>query len=78
MNFEAIDIQNIEGMQEIRIPDDFKINDSKVYLKRVGNALYIIPYHNPWQNLFESLDQFSPDFMSSRNQPKQQERKTFE
>lgn len=78
MSFEAIDIQNIEGMQEIRIPEDFKIDDSKVYLKRVGNALFIIPYHNPWQNLFESLGQFSADFMSSRNQPNQQDREPIE
>ena len=55
MAFEAIDIQDITGFQSIKIPDNFKIDDDKVYLKKVGNALYIIPFHNPLQNLIDSL-----------------------
>lgn len=26
---------------------------------------------SPWKVLFDSLDEFSPDFMEDRNQPKQ-------
>lgn len=55
MAFETIDIQNDSGTQAIRIPENYKIDDDKVYVKRIGNALYLIPFHNPWQNLFESL-----------------------
>jgi antitoxin VapB len=78
MGFETIEIQNKEGIQEIRIPENFKINDDKVYLKRMGNALFIIPFHNPWQSLQDSLEQFSSDFMTSRNQPTQQIREPFD
>jgi antitoxin VapB len=60
------------------IPDKLKIDDNKVYLKKVGNSLYIIPFHNPWQNLIESLDAFTNDFMTDRNQPDNQERESFE
>ncbi len=78
MNFETIDIKNKNGFQAIRIPEKLKINDSKVYLKKTGNSLYIIPFHNPWQNLIESLDTFTTDFMTNREQPNTQIRESFD
>ncbi len=78
MAFETIDIQNNQGFQAIRIPDNMKIKDDKVYLKKIGNSLYIIPFHNPWQNLIESLDNFTPDFMQTRKQPKDQKRESLD
>ncbi len=77
MAFEVIDVQENSGIQSIKIPDNFKIKDDKVYLKKVGNALYIIPFHNPWQNLFDSIDEFSEDFMNNSEQPSEQSRKLF-
>lgn len=68
MGIETIDIKNNNGVQAIRIPTDMRINDDKVYLKKVGNTLYIIPFHSPWQNLIESTDLFTSDFMDERNQ----------
>jgi antitoxin VapB len=78
MAFETIDIKNKKGIQAIRIPKEMKINDDKVYLKKVGNALYIIPFHDPWQNLIDSLASFTPDFMDSREQPDGQQRESFD
>jgi antitoxin VapB len=78
MAFETVNIQDESGSQAIRIPENFKINDDKVYVKRIGNALYLIPFHNPWQNLFESLDKFTPDFMEDRNQLAYQDREAFD
>lgn len=78
MAFEEINVQENSGTQSIKIPDNFKINDDKVYLKKVGNAPYIIPFHNPWQNLFDSIDEFSENFMDDRDQPSEQTRKIFD
>ena len=72
MGFKTIDIKNKKGSQAIRIPKQMKIDDDKVYLKKVGNALYIILYHRSWQNLFDSLDSFTSDFMDNREQPANQ------
>lgn len=77
MKFETIDINIQKGFQSIRIPEEMKIDDTKVYLKKIGNSIYIIPFHNPWQNLLDSLDSFTPDFMNERNQDKQQYREMF-
>lgn len=78
MKVETVDIQVDEGSQAIRIPDDFKINDDKVYIKKVGNALYIIPFHQPWQSVTDSLEHFTSDFMENRNQPAEQYRESFD
>ena len=78
MKVETVDIQNNSGIQAIQIPEAFKINDSKVYLKKTGNVIYIIPYHNPWQNFFDSLTEFTPDFMEERNEPSPQTRESFD
>ncbi|MEP7376089.1 MAG: type II toxin-antitoxin system VapB family antitoxin [Chitinophagaceae bacterium] len=78
MKIEAVDIKNISGKQAIQLPDDLRINDDKVYLKKIGNVIYIIPFHAPWQTFFDSLSSFSSDFMSDRNQPSQQSRDLFE
>ena len=77
MAFEAVNIQDISGTQTIKIPDNLKINDDKVYLKKVGETIYIIPFHNPWQCMLESVNQFSDDFMDDRKQPNQQLRESF-
>ena len=78
MAFEEINIQDIAGSQMIKIPDNFKINDDKVYLKKVGDTIYIIPFHNPWQSMVNSVNEFSEDFMDDRSQPNQQSRKFFD
>lgn len=78
MGFETIDIKNKKGFQAIRIPNKLRINDNKVYIKKVGNSIYLIPFHNPWQNLIESLDTFTSDFMTERNQPDNQKRESFD
>ena len=78
MKVEAVNIQDLQGIQAINIPPSLKINDDKVYIKKIGNVLYLIPFHNPWQNLVDSLDQFTPDFMEDRSQPLSQTRESFD
>ena len=75
---EAVNIENISGRQIIHLPNELRINDDKVYLKRMGNVIYIIPFHSPWQNFYDSLEDFSEDFMNDRNQVDSQTREFFD
>lgn len=64
--------------QAVRIPKEFRLAGSEVYIKKQGANIVLIPIgDNPWQQLFESLQQFSDDFMSTRDQPKHQEREDW-
>jgi len=78
MGIKTIDIKNNKGSQAIRIPDKMRIHDDKVYLKKVGNTLFVIPFHNPWQNLIDGSSSFTPDFMENREQPVQQPRESID
>ncbi len=60
--------------QAVRLPKEFRFEGAEIFIKKVGNAILLIPYRESWQTLFDSLNQFSDDFMETRNQPKQQAR----
>ena len=61
--------------QTVRLPKAFRLPGHEVYTKKVGNAVVLIPMDHPWDNLYESLTQFSADFMQEREQPAVQVRK---
>lgn len=55
--------------QAVRLPKEFRFEGDEVYVKRVGNAVVLLPYRDSWEGLFGSLDLFSDDFMEDREQP---------
>jgi len=55
--------------QAVRLPKEFRFDGDRVYVKRVGNAVVLLPYRDSWRGMFESLEQFSGDFMEDREQP---------
>ena len=54
--------------QAMRLPKPFRFEGDRMFTKRVGNAAALVPYQDSWETLFESLDQFSEDFMQQRGQ----------
>ncbi len=55
--------------QAVRLPEEFRFEGTEVFVKRVGNAVVLLPANRGWDSLIASLDQFPPDFMASREQP---------
>jgi antitoxin VapB len=65
--------------QAVRLPKEYRLPGTRVFLKKIGNAVVLIPEEDSWQSLFDSLDRFSADYMAQRDQPPQQGREaTFE
>jgi antitoxin VapB len=62
--------------QAVRLPKQYRFQGELVYVKRIGNAVVLLPYEAPWQALEESLSLFSADFMEKRDQLPLQERET--
>lgn len=60
--------------QAVRLPKEYRFDDKQVFIKKVGDTVVLLPYAAGWQTLFDSLDQFSADFMANREQPEQQTR----
>ena len=65
--------------QAVRLPKEFRFEGTEVLIKRVGEAVVLLPKAKSWDSLIGSLKKFPPDFMQERNQPKEQdEREPFE
>ena len=61
--------------QAVRLPREFRFSGNDVYIKKLGNIVLLIPKHDPWASLADSLDQFTDDYMETRDQPPQDSRK---
>jgi antitoxin VapB len=60
--------------QAVRLPKEYRFDGDRVYIKRMGNAVTLLPYRASWDILLDSLDLFSADFMSERVQLPLQDR----
>ncbi|HWU42008.1 MAG TPA: type II toxin-antitoxin system VapB family antitoxin [Bdellovibrio sp.] len=63
--------------QAVRLPKEFRFDDSEVFIKKTGNVVQLIPRTDSWNTLFASLKKFSRDFMSERAQPELDKRESF-
>ena len=63
--------------QAVRLPKEFRFDDSEVFIKKTGNIVHLIPRSDSWNSLFGSLKKFSRDFMDDRVQPELDKRESF-
>ncbi len=63
--------------QAVRLPKECRLPGSDVYVKKFENIVIIIPKDDPWASLIDSLERFSDDYMSDRNQPARQKREAL-
>ncbi|MBE7422727.1 MAG: antitoxin [Zoogloeaceae bacterium] len=60
--------------QAVRLPKDFRFEGDEVFIKRVGDAVVLLPRKEGWGTLEQALAAFEPGFVMERNQPEQQKR----
>ena len=60
--------------QAVRLPREFRFREDRVYIKRFGNAVVLLPYGDPWRSLLDGINLFSVDFMETREQGESDER----
>jgi antitoxin VapB len=63
--------------QAVRLPKDLRFLGNDVFIKKIGKMVVLLPKDDPWSPLVKSLDQFTDDFMNSRNQPPQDSRENL-
>ena len=60
--------------QAVRLPKEYRFEGSEVTIKRLGNAVVLLPKGDPWGVLFDALGDFSPDLHIEREDSPPQER----
>lgn len=61
--------------QAVRLPKEFRLQGKEVFVRRIGNAVVLLPKTKSWNTLIGSLAKFPPDFMSDREQPREADRR---
>ena len=60
--------------QAVRLPKEFRFDNLKeVFIKKINGMVLLIPKSDKtvWDTMFDSLDEFSDDFMVDRGEPTQ-------
>jgi antitoxin VapB len=63
--------------QAVRLPKELRFSGDEVFIKKIGKMVVLLPKDDPWSSLIKSLDQFTDDFMSDRDQPPQDSRENL-
>ena len=60
--------------QAVRLPKGYRFEDEEVYIKRVGEAVVLLPKtKKTWDDVLRSLEMFEPGTFPDREQPKEQQ-----
>jgi antitoxin VapB len=60
--------------QAIRLPKEFRVRGSEVFLKKVPHGFTVVE-RDPWEMFAEGCRELSDDFMEKRVQPPLEKRK---
>jgi len=60
--------KNGPSTQAVRIPKEYRLNTSQVWIKKIGNTLIIYPKPPNWDDFFDSSENISDDFSMDREQ----------
>jgi antitoxin VapB len=50
--------------QAVRLPKEYQFRGENVYIKKVGEAVLLVPVDKDWETFLHGLNSFSEDFMA--------------
>jgi antitoxin VapB len=57
------------GFQSVQLPSGFRFNTEEVCVSRFGETVVLYPRDVARATMLQSLSEFTPDFMETREQP---------
>ena len=66
--------------QAVRLPKEYRFeNQDEIFIKKVNDGVLLMSKNDKsiWEHMFERLDEFSDDFMQTREQPTQTREELF-
>ena len=64
--------------QAVRLPKHYRLAGGEVVIKRLGNAVVLLPKDDPWQVMFDALADFPEGTVLERDQLPIQDRQALE
>jgi antitoxin VapB len=50
--------------QAVRLPKEYQFRGKNVYIKKIGEAVLLVPVDKDWETFLHGLNSFSEDFMA--------------
>lgn len=63
--------------QAVRLPKQCRFDAEEINVNKIGDIVMLIPKDSKWQGLLLSLDLFTEDYMSERQQGAMDRREDF-
>jgi len=63
--------------QAVRLPKSYRFSGDEVVIKRLGNAVVLLPKEDPWQVMFDALQEFPEDLEIERDRSLPMEREAI-
>ena len=63
--------------QAVRLPKQCRFDAEEINVNKIGDIVMLIPQDSKWQGLLLSLDLFTEDYMSERQQGAMDRREDF-
>ena len=63
--------------QAVRLPKEFALPGREVFVRRIGNAVLLVPTADAWTAFEEAHDSFTADFAGERVEPAADDREPF-
>lgn len=63
--------------QAVRLPKQCRFDAEEINVNKIGDIVMLIPKDSKWQGLLLSLDLFTKDYMSERQQGAMDRREDF-
>lgn len=64
--------------QAVRLPKDFQFSGTDVFIKKVGEAVILVPHDKSWEVFLHGLNSFTEDYLENeRSQGQHQKRENF-
>jgi antitoxin VapB len=60
--------------QAVRLPKAYRFRGDRVYVKKLGKGVLLMPEEESWDTLIQGISQFTEDYMSERDQGTQENR----
>lgn len=60
--------------QAVRLPKAYRFDGQEVIIRKIGETVMLTPIHEVWNEFRQSINDFSADYLSDREQPALQDR----
>ena len=53
------------GCQAVRLPEEFRISDNELYVKKLGDSILLVPKDKLWETFMEGVEGFTEDYFEA-------------